>query len=73
MEKIKARAWEGGAGGGGGRKAKKSAMGHRQAFNGVVELDAAEYARFEQCMTSPGEPTQATRMGAALLRKLYRR
>lgn len=40
-------------------------------FNGAIALTAAEFARAEECMTNPGEPTAAARRGAALLRKLY--
>jgi hypothetical protein len=40
-------------------------------FNGTVALTASEFARAEECMTNPGEPTAAARRGAALLRKLY--
>jgi hypothetical protein len=34
-------------------------------------LTASEFARAEECMTNPGEPTAAAHRGAALLRKLY--
>jgi hypothetical protein len=40
-------------------------------FNGTIALTAAEFARAEECMTNPGEPTAAAHRGAALLRKLY--
>jgi hypothetical protein len=40
-------------------------------FNGTVVLTASEFARAEECMTNPGEPTAAAQRGAALLRKLY--
>jgi hypothetical protein len=40
-------------------------------FHGAIALTAAEFARAEECMTNPGEPTAAARRGAALLRKLY--
>ncbi len=48
-------------------KNKKSAP----VFNGAIALTASEFARAEECMTNPGEPTAAAHRGAALLRKLY--
>jgi hypothetical protein len=41
------------------------------SFNGVVTLDAVEFAQFEKCMMSPGEPTESILQGEALLQKLY--
>ena len=41
------------------------------AFNGVVTLDAVEFAQFEKCMMDPGEPTELILQGDALLQKLY--
>jgi hypothetical protein len=40
-------------------------------FNGVVTLDAVEFAQFEKCMMYPGEPTELILQGEALLQKLY--
>jgi hypothetical protein len=40
-------------------------------FNGVVTLDAVEFAQFEKCMMHPGEPTESILQGEALLQKLY--
>ncbi len=45
---------------------------HRASFNGVVTLTASEYARVQQCMGNPGEPSQSAQQGADLLRKLYK-
>jgi hypothetical protein len=66
-DELKARSG-GGAHGVSGRKPRKRAW---KPFNGVLKLDAAEDARFEECMTNPGEPTEAMYKAAELLRKLY--
>lgn len=69
MKELKAKpvGW-GSEGSGRHKKGRRTAA---QAFNGVVELTTTEYARFEECMTNPGEPTEAAKRGAALIRKLY--
>jgi hypothetical protein len=69
---YKTRGYGGGAGGGSRSKKKTRGTKRRPAFNGVVALNGADYARFEECMTNPGEPTEATRQGAAVLRTLYK-
>ncbi len=73
MNELRAKSYGGSAGGGSSRRSKKKARTgkRRPVFNGVVVLTAAEYAQFEECTTNPGEPTEATRRGADLLRKLY--
>jgi hypothetical protein len=40
-------------------------------FNGVVTLDAVEFAQFGKCMMNPGEPTESILQGEVLLQKLY--
>jgi hypothetical protein len=73
MNEYRARPYGGGAGGGSNLRSKKKRKASKRppAFNGVVALSAAEYARIEECTTNPGEPTEAARRGADLLRKLY--
>jgi hypothetical protein len=71
MDELRARSFGEGSASGGAvkRKAKKSKRA--SGFNGVLTLTAAEYARFEECMTNPGDPTTASQEGAEMLRKLY--
>jgi hypothetical protein len=52
-------------------KTKRRERAGLSTFNGVVVLNEAEFARLEQCMTNPGEPTEAAHRGAELLKKLY--
>jgi len=66
--KVRAAASVGGTS---GRRPRKHVRHGRAAFNGVVTLNASEFARFEECMTGPAEPTEAAQRGAALLRKLF--
>jgi hypothetical protein len=54
-----------------GRQTKKLRASRGSTFNGVVTLTAKEYARAEECLRKPGEPSEASKRGAALLRKLY--
>jgi hypothetical protein len=77
MNEIKARGYEGGASGGGSkrREAIRKAVAPfkgRRAFNGVLTLSPKAFARFEECMKNPGEPTPANKRGAQLLRTLYK-
>jgi hypothetical protein len=49
---------------------KPKASSTWEPFDGVLKVDDAEFARFMECMTNPGEPTEGVRRGAALLKKL---
>jgi hypothetical protein len=71
MRELKAKPSGGGAGGS-AHRSKKGWVGNQSAFNGVVELNEADYTRLETCMTNPGGPSKAALRGAALLRKLYK-
>lgn len=62
----------GGGGSGLSRRSKRTDHAGQQAFNGILELSPAEFDRFEECMTNPGDPTEAMHKAAAQLRKLYR-
>jgi hypothetical protein len=54
-----------------GKSGKKDTQVASEPFNGALKLNAADYGRFEACMTNPGGPTPGAIRGAALLRKLY--
>jgi len=57
--------------GGSGHRTKKLRASHHSTFSGVVTLTATEFARAEECLKASGEPTTASKRGAALLKKLY--
>jgi hypothetical protein len=64
---LKAR----GCGGGessSGKKAKRAS--NWKYLDGAVTVDGAEFARIKKCMSSPVEPSEGARRGAALLREL---
>jgi hypothetical protein len=75
---YKAKGHEGGGASGGSkklaraeRKRNKISLDVSEPMNGLLVLSAKGFARFETCMKEPGEPTEANRRGAALLRSLY--
>jgi len=76
---YKARGYEGGASGGLAKAAKrqtpkrarKSTKRKAEPMNGLLVLSTKAFARFEECMKNPGQPTAGNRRGAQLLRTLY--
>lgn len=42
-----------------------------EPMNGLLVLSTKAFARFEECMKNPGQPTEANYRGAQLLRTLY--
>jgi hypothetical protein len=74
---YKTKGYEGGTG---GRPAKRPLKRRPLAakpkpkpepMNGLLVLSTKAFARFEECMTNPGQPTEANYRGAQLLRTLY--
>jgi hypothetical protein len=73
MDELRARSFgEGSASGGAAKKKAKKNTKKGASFNGVLTLTASEFARFEECMNNPGEPTAASQQGAEMLRRLYK-
>src|ERR1700688_4046889 len=71
---YKAKGYEGGAGGRSARPQKKrkwTVKPKAEPMNGLLVLSTRAFARFEECMKNPGQPTEANHRGAALLRTLY--
>jgi hypothetical protein len=68
---YKAKSYGGGSTSSSGRQTKKLRVSRGSTFNGVVTLAAKEYAQAEECLKKPGEPSEASKRGAALLKKLY--
>jgi hypothetical protein len=75
---YKAKGHEGGSASGGSKKPvrtermkNKAASVAAKSMNGLLVLSTKGFARFEACMKNPGEPTEANRRGASLLRNLY--
>jgi hypothetical protein len=54
-----------------GKKAARKTAKKATRFDGVLVLSSTAFARFEECMKNPGEPTVANKRGAEMLRKLY--
>ena len=72
---YRAKGYEGGTGGRSAKKAQKKrawvAKPKAEPMNGLLVLSTKAFARFEECMNNPGQPTEANYRGAQLLRTLY--